>query len=313
MNYDIQNPIFADADKAREHLEAQRWPNGPICPHCGNADQARIAKMEGKAHRPGLFNCRECRKQFSVTVGTVFERSKIPLNTWLLATFLLTSSKKGMSAHQLHRMLGVSYKTAWFMFHRIREAMRPGDDGYSAGGLGGEGKTVEVDETFVGGKKKNKAFRPEPKKQIVMSLVERGGKVRSFHIANTSHKNVKPILYTQIDRASKLMTDKAQYYKDPGQHFAAHAVVDHSINEYVRGDDHTNTVESYFGIFKRGIMGTYHHVSEAHLKRYLCEFDFRHNERSALGVSDAERADKALAGIGGKRLTYRRPSDGANA
>jgi len=198
------------------------------------------------------------------------------------------------------------------MTHRIREAMRPGEDGYSNGPLGGKGKTVEADETFVGGKKKNKISKPEPKKQVVMSLVERDGEVRSFHIANTTHKSIKPVLYTQIDRASKLMTDKAQFYKQPGQTFAEHATVDHSINEYVRGDDHTNTVESYFGIFKRGIMGSYHQVSEAHLKRYLCEFDFRYNRREAAGFGDAARADEALKGISGKRLEYRRINEAGN-
>ena len=315
MSYNLNNPIFTDADKAREHLEAQRWPDGPICPHCGNADAARIAKMEGKAHRPGLYNCRECRKQFSVTVGTVFERSKIPLNTWLLATYLLTSSKKGMSAHQLHRMIGVTYKTAWFMFHRIREAMRPGDDGYSAGGLGGPNKVVEVDETYVGGKAKNRAYREPSKKEAVVSLVEREGQVRSFHVANVTGATLRPILYTQIDRASHLMTDEAPVYNRPGATFAGHSSVNHSINEYVRHGRfvHTNTVENYFSILKRGVVGTYHHVSEAHLKRYLCEFDFRYNERSALGVSDAQRADKALTQIGGKRLTYRRPREAAHA
>lgn len=312
--FDLTNPVFTDADKAREHLEAQRWPDGPYCPHCGNADQARIAKMEGKAHRPGLYNCRECRKQFSVTVGTVFERSKVPLNKWLLATFLLTSAKKGMSAHQLHRTLGVTYKTAWFMFHRIREAMRPGEDGYSAGGLGGENKVVEADETYVGGKAKNRAYRQPRKKEAVVSLVEREGKVRSFHVANVTAKTLKPILFTQIDRASWLMTDQAPVYEKPGRQFQGHGTVNHSIDEYVRASfNHTNTVENYFSILKRGVTGTYHHVSEAHLKRYLAEFDFRYSERSALGVSDGERADKALKGISGKRLTYRRTSESANA
>ncbi|MEQ1930539.1 MAG: IS1595 family transposase [Parvularculaceae bacterium] len=318
MTFNLTDPIFTDADKAREHLEAQRWPDGPYCPHCGNVDQRRIAKMEGTAHRPGLYNCRECRKQFSVTVGTVFERSKIPLNQWLLATYLLASSKKGMSAHQLHRMLGVTYKTAWFMEHRIREAMREGTDGYKAspkGGLGGKNKVVEADETFVGGKAKNRAFRKPAKKEAVVSLVEREGKVRSFHVANVTSKTLKPILYTQIDRASYLMTDEAPVYGKIGRQFGGHGTVNHSIKEYVRtgGFHHTNTVENYFSIFKRGIVGTYHHVSEAHLKRYLAEFDFRHNERAGLGVDDAERANKALKGISGKRLTYRSPNQSAHA
>lgn len=318
MTYELDNPIFSDAEKARLHLEAQRWPDGPYCPHCGNADQDRIAKMEGKAHRPGLYNCRECRKQFSVTVGTVFERSKVPLNKWLLATYLLTSSKKGMSAHQLHRMLGVTYKTAWFMFHRIREGMRPGND--VAGPRGGEGKIVEADETVIGGKERNKhVSKRNPKnigavgKQIAFSLVERGGQVRSYHVANVSSKTLREIIVTQISRASTLMTDDAGQYRLIGPEFARHERVNHSIEEYVRGDCHTNTIEGYFSILKRGINGVYHHVSEAHLKRYLAEFDFRYNERSALGVSDGERADKVLKAISGKRLTYRRTNQSANA
>lgn len=317
MTYKLDNPIFTNADKAREHLEAQRWADGVYCPHCGNSDQARIAKMEGKAHRPGLYNCRECRKQFSVTVGTVFERSKIALNKWLLATYLLTSSKKGMSAHQLHRMLGVTYKTAWFMFHRIREAMKPGTD---AGALGGSGKIVEADETYIGGKDKNKHANKRPKKgrggvskEIVVSLVEREGSVRSFHVANVSGKTLRPILVQHIHRTSTLMTDEGGQYATFGKEFAAHEKVNHGIGEYVRGPFHSNTVEGYFSILKRGVIGTYHHVSEAHLKRYLAEFDFRYNERSALGVSDGERADKALQGISGKRLTYRRTRESANA
>jgi transposase-like protein len=304
--FNLTDPIFTDADAAREHLEAQRWPNGPVCPHCGNSDKDRVTKLQGKSTRPGVHKCKECRKPFSVTVGTVFERSKIPLNKWLMATFLLTSSKKGMSAHQLHRMMGVTYKTAWFMFHRIREAMREGTDGYTAdpsGGLGGAGKTVEADETFVGGKAKNKAFKKPPKKEAVISLVERDGKVRSFHVANVKGSTLKTILRTQIDRESDLMTDENHGYKEVGREFARHRRVNHSAKEYVRGDDHTNTVESYFGIFKRGIMGSYHHVSEAHLKRYLGEFDFRYNNRK---IDDAARANEALKGIVGKRLTYRR-------
>jgi transposase-like protein len=317
LTYKLDNPIFKDADKAREHLEAQRWPDGPYCPHCGNADKTRILKMDGEAHRAGLYNCRECRKQFSVTVGTVFERSKVPLNTWLLATYLLCSSKKGMSAHQYARMLGVTYKTAWFMLHRIREAMRPGDD--ATGPKGGEGKIVEADETYIGGKEKNKHLvkrhsgRGGVGKQVAFALVERGGSVRAFHVANVSGATLRPVIVKQIDRASTLMTDEGGQYHHVGGEFARHGKVNHSIDEYVRGDCHTNTVEGYFSILKRGIFGTYHHVSEAHLKRYLCEFDFRYNERSALGVTDGERADKALKGIAGKRLTYRRTDGTANA
>src|SRR5688572_18969167 len=214
----LDHPIFTDADEARKHLDAQRWPNGPVCPHCGNVDQSKITAMQGKAHRPGLYNCNECRMQFSVTVGTVFEDSKIALNRWMLATFLMASSKKGMSAHQLHRMLGVTYKTAWFMAHRIREAMAPSKS--EKGPLGGEGKFVEADTTFIGGKEKNKhkskrALKPQiggMGKQIVHTLVERGGHARSDHIANVTGETLRPILFTQVDRKSHLRTDTAGGY-----------------------------------------------------------------------------------------------------
>ena len=311
---DLTNPIFTDADKAREHLEAVRWPDGPVCPHCGVVDEATA--MQGKSHRPGLYKCKACRKPFSVTVGTVFERSKIPLNKWLLATHLMTASKKGISAHQLHRMLGITYKSAWFMAHRIREAMRPGGE---TGPLGGEGKTVEADETFIGGKEKNRHKSKRAKKRLggnwgketVFSLVEREGHVRSVHTPSVTAATLRPILVAQLDHNTKLMTDDAGQYRHMHRDFD-HEVVNHSAGEYVRGEAHTNTVEGYFSILKRGVTGTYHHVSQQHLKRYLAEFDFRYNERVALGVSDAQRADKALEGIGGKRLTYRR-TNGARA
>lgn len=303
---DITNPIFHDVDKARAHLEAIRWPNGPICPHCGDVDHA--TKLEGKSTRPGVYKCKSCRKPFSVTVGTLFERSKIPLNKWVLATHLLSSSKKGMSAHQLHRMLGVTYKTAWFMAHRIREAMRPASDEP----MGGGNKVVEADETFVGGKAKNaKNGKPTPKKEAVFALVERDGKVRSFHVPSVTRKTLRPILTAQVDRKSYLMTDEAGQYKAVGREFAGHGSVNHSIEEYVRSFFwHTNTIEGYFSILKRGITGVYHHVSQKHLKRYLGEFDFRYNERAS---TDFERADNALKGIEGKRMTYRRTSEWAVA
>jgi transposase-like protein len=312
MTVNLKNPIFQNEAKAREHLEALRWPDGAYCPRCGQTET--VKKLGGAAADLGQYNCRDCRKKFTVTVGTVFERSHIPLTSWLLAFHLMTASKKGMSAHQLHRMLGVTYKTAWFMAHRIREAMAPAKG--EAGPKGGEGKIVEADETVIGGKERNKRLsKRNPKnigavgKQIAFALVERGGHVRSWHVANVTGKTLRPIIVSQIDRASTLMTDEAGQYRHVGSEFARHGRVNHGIEEYVRGDCHTNTIEGYFSILKRGITGVYHHVSEAHLKRYLAEFDFRYNERSALGVSDRERADKALHGIAGKRLTYRRTGE----
>jgi transposase-like protein len=310
----LTDPIFADADKAREHLEATRWPNGPICPHCGVVNEATY--VGGKAARKGVYQCNACREQFSVTVGTVFESSKVPLNKWLLATYLMSSSKKGISAHQLHRTLGVTYKTAWFMAHRIREAMNPTDPGP----LGGEGKYVEADTTFVGGKEANKhKAKRDPKKiggmgkQIVHTLVERGGRARSHHIANVTGKTLAPLIFTNVHRTSTLMTDTAGGYMKLGKDFVRHEMVDHGRDEYVRGDAHSNTVEGYFSILKRGVIGTFHHVSEAHLSRYLVEFDFRYSNRSALGIDDTARTQEALIGIAGKRLTYRRPDQTAHA
>ncbi|QEX23794.1 DDE transposase [Hypericibacter adhaerens] len=304
---DLTLPIYNDDDAARAHLEAIRWPDGAFCPHCGELDN--VHRMEGTSHAPGLHYCRSCRKKFSVTVGTVFERSHIPLHKWVLASHLMSASKKGISAHQLHRMLGITYKSAWFMAHRLREAMRE----TKPGPLGGEGKTVESDETYIGGKEKNKHRSKRNAsniggmgKEIVLSLVEREGRVRSHHIPEVNAKTLRPILVAQIDRKSFLMTDEAGQYYHPGKEFAKHETVNHGAGEYVRGDAHSNTVENYFSILKRGITGTYHHVSQQHLKRYLAEFDFRYNERSGLGIEDDERAMKALKGIEGKRLTYRR-------
>ena len=304
----FNNPIFTDESKAREWLEARVWPEGPVCPHCGEAE--KLHRMEGDAHRAGLLNCNSCRKQFTVTVGTLFERYKIPLTKWLLATFLLSASKKGISTHQMHRMIGVSYKSTWFMMHRIREAMRPLNPTEP---MGGEGKTVEADETYVGGKEKNKHVGKRNRgniggtgKEIAFALVERGGSVRSFHVPSVNAKTLCPILVSQVSRATSLMTDDAGQYRHMGNEFAKHEVVNHGINEYVRGNAHTNTIEGYFSILKRGITGTYHHVSPQHLKRYLGEFDFRYNNRSALKIDDMTRASEALKGIKGKRLTYRR-------
>lgn len=305
---DITDPRFQDADKAREYLEAQRWPNGPICPHCGNADPAKIGTLNGKAHRPGLYQCAECRQQFTVTVGSVMERSKISLNKWLIAMHLMGAGKKGTSAHQIHRMLGITYQSAWFLCHRIREAMTDEEPNKTEGPLGGPDKVVEADETVVGGRSKNRAYRDPAPKKMVATLVERGGRVRSKHVAAINSKTLRPFIMKNVSRKSTLNTDEAAYYVKMGREFAKHHAVDHSRNEYAyKLDGITVTVngpENYFSIFKRGVYGTYHSISEAHLHRYLAEFDFRYNNRSKLGVEDTERVAKIAAGVGGKRLTY---------
>lgn len=313
--FDITNEIYNNADKAREHLESIQWPDGPNCPHCGNCDGERITKLAGKSTRPGVYKCKECRKPFSVTVGTVFERSKVPLNKWVLASHLMAASKKGISAHQLHRMLGVTYKTAWFMAHRIREAMK--EDVQSSGPIGGEGKTVEADETYIG-KRDTPYMSPQRKgrpfiksggaaqKRTVVSLVERGGKVRSFHVDHATKNSVREILVRNVPRETVLYTDESRLYTATGKEYAKHDTVNHSKKEYARGPVHTNTIEGFFSIFKRGMKGIYQHCGEAHLHRYLAEFDFRYNRRTALKVSDAERAEDILRGAVGKRLTYRR-------
>lgn len=300
---------FHDEDAAREYVEASRWSNGVVCPLCSGIN---VHRMEGKT-QAGMFLCNECRGKFTCRTGTVMERSHVPLHKWLLAIHLMATSKKGISAHQLMRNLGLgSYRTAWFLAHRIREAMR--DDSHkTTGGLGGNGKVVEIDETYVGGKAKNRAFREPAPKKAVLTLVERDGRATSFHIANVTAKEVRPLIVTNANRASAMMTDESLIYPKIGTEFRSHYTVNHSANEYVRLGSfiHTNTAESFFSILKRGITGTYHSVSEAHLHRYLSEFDFRHNNRSALGVEDAERAAKALKGIEGKRLTYRQPASQA--
>ena len=305
---DITDPRFTDADKAREYLEAQRWPNGPFCPHCGNGDPARISVLKGKAHRPGLYQCNECREQFTVTVGSVMEHSKIPLNKWLMAMHLMGTSKKGMSAHQLHRTLGITYQSAWFLAHRIREAMGDDEPNKNGGPLGGAGKVVEADETVVGGKAKNRAYCDPAPKKMVATLVERGGRVRSKHVANISSKRLRPFIMKNVSRKSTLNTDEAAYYVKMGREFAAHHAVDHSRNEYAYKLDGVtvtvNSAENYFSIFKRGVYGVYHPISEAHLHRYLKEFDFRCNNRSKLGVKDTARVAKIIKGTEGKRLTY---------
>lgn len=253
----LNAPHFQNADKAREYLEALRWPNGPVCPHCGSVGSHY--RLEGESHRAGLIKCVDCREQFTVTVGTVFERSKIALNVWLQAVFLLCSSKKGMSAKQLERMLGVTYKTAWFMAHRIREAMASSPSGL----LGGNGGTVEADETYWGtSHEKGKTACGYAHKMKIVSLVEREGKVRSFHVADIKTSTIKAILVSNMDKSANLMTDEAVQYKKIGPEFASHEVVTHSAGEYVRGKAHTNTIEGCFSIFKRGMIGTYHKCGE---------------------------------------------------
>jgi len=309
----LTDPIFTNEDAARAHFEKLRWPDGPVCPHCGVIDNA--TELKGKSHRPGLYKCHDCQKPFTATIGTLYERSHIPLHKWLLATHLLCASKKGISAHQLYRMLGFgSYRTAWFMAHRIREGMRVLNPN-ATGGLGGENKVVEADESYVGGKARNRAYREPAPKKAVVSLVERNGEVRSFHVANVTAEIVRPLIVKHASRASHLMTDESLIYPKVGREFAGHSSVNHSADEYVRlgGFVHTNTVEAFFSILKRGITGTYHVVSEAHLHRYLAEFDFRHNTRIALGFNDTDRAEKAVKGIAGKRLTYRQPRQAAHA
>jgi transposase-like protein len=302
---DLRNPIFNDDDAAREHLEVVLWPFGPVCPRCGVTGD-RITKLQGKSTRAGVYKCKDCRKPFSVTVGTVMERSHIPLSKWLLAAQLMASSKKSMSAHQLHRMLGTSYEAAWFLFHRLREVA---NDVGGSGPIGGENKVIEADEAYIGGKARNKAFGPPPRKAAVFTLVERGGEARSRHVADVTAKTLRETIVTQADRKSYLMTDEAMVYERLGREFSGHGTVNHSADEYVRtgGFHHTNSVESFFALLKRAVYGQFHHISEGHLHRYLAEADFKYNHRSARGIGDAERATALLRGAKGKRLLYRQP------
>lgn len=313
---ELSNKVYSNEEAARKHLEAIRWPDGVVCPHCGSLEGSR--PLGGESMGPGWYYCEDCKDKFTVRTGAVYERSHVPLHKWLLAFRLMASSKKGMSAHQIGRTLDVTYKTAWFMCHRIREAMAPGTG--KAGPLGGSGKIVEADTTYIGGKEKNKRLGKRNAKniggsgkQIVHSLVERGGMVRSNHIANVSGRTLRPVVMKQVSRKSSLMTDTAGGYMALGKEFARHEMVNHEIDEYVRGDASTNTVESFFALLKRGVVGTYHNISEAHLKRYLAEFDFRYNTRTALGVDDSTRTTLAIKGAEGKRLTYRRINEAAHA
>jgi transposase-like protein len=296
MNVNITDPIFHNEANAAAHIERSRWADGVTCPHCGSD---RIRRMEGKT-QAGMFLCNDCRDKFTVRTGTVMERSHVPLHKWLLATHLLAASKKGMSAKQMERMLGVTYKTAWFLCHRIREAMDGAND---TGPLGGPGKVVESDEAFVGGKKRNRLSGQTAKKKKVVSLIERGGRARSFHVANIHASNIRAAIVTNVDRASTLMTDESNIYMAVGREFAAHEHTLHASRKFGKGEKHSNTAENFFSILKRGVIGTYHHWSEAHMHRYLAEFDMRYSTKSN---SDGERAAYILKGMEGRRLTYRR-------
>jgi transposase-like protein len=306
-------PHFTDDDAARAYLERVLWPEGPVCPHCGVVNHAYATK------KPGVFRCAEkgCRKDFTVTTKTVMERSHIALHKWLQAFHLLCSSKKGISAHQLHRTLKIAYQSAWFMSHRIRECMRAG--GLTAvPQMGGPGKIVEADETYYG---KTKEFKPGVKrgdrpyirkgqhgpagKRPIVALVERGGNVRTFHVGSADKVTVTKIIRENIAGETRLHTDESRLYTGAEAFFASHETVNHSSKEYARDDVHTNSAEGYFSIFKRGMRGIYQHCAEKHLHRYLAEYDFRYNHRIKLGYDDGERAALAIKGAEGKRLTYR--------
>lgn len=302
----LNNAIFQDASKARAWLESLLWANGRSCGYCGTLEAS--SPLKG---REGYYQCKACRKQFTVMVGTVFERSHIPLNKWLQAAFILAASKKGMSAHQMSRMLGITYKSTWFMCHRLREAMKAG----KLPPLGGEGKVVEADETYFGDLPTHKQpVRKNPNrpkhgphfKRAIVSLVERGGQARSFYAENAPVERVAQIVRENVAKETRLHTDTSKVYSKVGREFAAHEAVNHFEKEYARGDVTTNSIEGFFSIFKRGMKGVYQHCDERHLHRYLAEFDFRYNERAALGVDDSTRATNMLKGITGKRLTYRR-------
>ena len=310
MTADLQNLIFTDETAAREHLEAVRWPDGPICPHCGNSHQERIARVEGEkqSHRPGLFYCNDCKGQFTATVGTVFERSKIPLSKWWLAMHLMAASKKGMSAHQMHRMLGISYKSTWFLMHRIREAMRD----TKLAPMGGKGGQIQADETYYGNtSKRSKSYRRGLKrKEAVLAIVDPGtGEARAHHMELGAGADVvRDFLVKNASRKSVLVSDESGLYKKLGKEFASHETLLHWGHEYVNKNGFTtNNVENFFGTFKRGMRGTYHFCGAQHLQRYLDEFSFRYTNRSGLGVGDVTRAELIAKGAEGKRLTYRRP------
>ncbi len=304
MSSVLTQPHFHNEAAAYKFVEARVWPQGPVCPHCGGVE--RIGKMEGKSTRMGVYKCYQCRKPFTVKVNTVFESSHVKLHLWLQAMFLMSSSKKGISSNQLHRTLGVTLKTAWFMSHRIREAMRV----VGMEPMGGEGSIIETDETYFGDKehvtKRTKSGKTSLSgKRAVVALVRRGGEARSFYAPQINQLSVRDVLMNNLHRSSVLHTDESTLYTPLAKVFKSHDTVRHSGGEYVRGTVHTNTVEGYFSIFKRGMKGIYQHCSEKHLQRYLSEFDFRYSNRIALNVNDEARTILAIKGIVGKRLTYR--------
>lgn len=304
MSVDPTNPMFHDENAARAYFETQRWPEGPYCPHCSSKN---VHRLEGKSHRDGLIQCNACLGTFTVTTKSVMESSHLPLTKWALAFHKMAASKKGISAKQMQRELNLgSYRTAWFMCHRIREAMSPaGTDP-----IGGEGKTVESDETFVGGKAKNAHKRkPIPKKHAVHALVERNGHVRAAHVPDVSAKTLRAAIKKHVAKGTTMNTDDALAYYHMSKEFAAHGVVNHSADEYVSkdGKTHIQSAEAFFAILKRGVMGSFHSISEQHLQRYVDEFAFRWNARSSLGVEDAERAARMVKAAEGKRLKYRQP------
>jgi transposase-like protein len=298
-------PQFKTEEGAFMYVEAHLWPKGPVCPHCGNCDAKRIRKMQGKTTRLGLYKCNECRKPFTVRMGTIFESSHLPLHLWLQVIHLMCASKKGISTRQIQRMLSCSMKTAWFLTHRIREAMRSGTLDVPFGSGGG---AVEVDETYIGNKPLKSGLRRTAHKYGVLALVDRDtGTMRSFTFDQFRKDEIHPIVRANISREARLMTDEAPMYKLLGRDFAEHGTTKHGLGEYVSRVDrtiHSNTVEGAFSIFKRGMKGIYQHCGEQHLHRYLAEFEFRYNNRQKLEISDTVRAEIALRGVVGKRLTY---------
>lgn len=311
------HPCYHDDEAARIQLETIRWPDGPYCPHCGSFDRVKPTATPPKAKGGGWHHCADCRKRFTVRVGSIFHRSHVPLHKWLLAFRLMAGSKKGFSAHQLHRHLKVDYKTAWFLEHRIRECMDEDDQGP----LGGEGKTVEADETFIVKQRgratwsfsNDKGWVKHRDRRTVMAfvLVERGGAARAQPIDNVTSDDLRRALRRHADTKSALMTDEWKAYRRPGREFASHETVNHQDEEWVRGTAHTNTAENFFSVFKRGMRGVYQHCSEKHLARYLHEYAFRYSHRSALGMEDSERAALAIQGATGKRLLYKQPRSAA--